>query len=49
MFDVASVLEGEAKMLSAGAPGTEVDVVVGTISHCHGALNLLRLGAGDRL
>ena len=47
MFDVASVLEGEAQMQSAGADGTEVDVVIGTISHCHGAINLLRLGARD--
>jgi hypothetical protein len=44
MFDVSSVLSGEATMLAAGAPGTPVDLLVGTISHCHGAVNLLRLG-----
>ena len=45
MFDVSSVLSGEARMVAAGAPGTAVDLLVGTISHCHGAVNLLRLGA----
>jgi hypothetical protein len=45
MFDVAAVLDGKATMLAAGSPGGPVDLMVGTISHCHGALNLLRLGA----
>jgi hypothetical protein len=44
MFDVSAVLSGEARMVAAGAPGTPVDLLVGTISHCHGAVNLLRLG-----
>lgn len=45
MFDVSAVLAGEVTMVSAGAQGTPVDVLVGTISHCHGAVNLLSLGA----
>jgi hypothetical protein len=45
MFDVSAVLTGEETMVSAGARGTSVDLLVGTISHCHGAVNLLSLGA----
>jgi hypothetical protein len=45
MFDVAAALAGEMTMVSAGAAGTAVDLLVGTISHCHGAVNLLSLGA----
>jgi hypothetical protein len=45
MFDVSAVLAGEVTMVSAGAQGPSVDVLVGTISHCHGAVNLLSLGA----
>jgi hypothetical protein len=44
MFDVSAVLAGNRVVASAGAPGTAVDVVVGTISSCHGAVNLLHLG-----
>ena len=44
MFDVATVLEGDAVVARAGAEGTPVDVLVGTISACHGAASLLRLG-----
>jgi hypothetical protein len=44
MFDVSSVLAGDAVVASAGAGGTPVDVLVGTISSCHGAVNLLHLG-----
>ena len=43
MFDVAEVLAGDATIAAAGAVGP-VDVLVGTMSHCHGAMNLLRLG-----
>jgi hypothetical protein len=28
----------------AGAAGAAADVLLGTVSSCHGALNLLRLG-----
>ena len=44
MFDVAAVLDGDAAVASAGAGGSPVDVVIGTISSCHGAVNLLHLG-----
>jgi hypothetical protein len=45
MFDVADVLAGEAAVASAGDGGGPVDVVVGTVSSCHGAVSLLHLGA----
>jgi hypothetical protein len=45
MFDVSAVVAGNATVATAGAPGTSVDIVVGTISRCHGAVNLLHLGA----
>jgi hypothetical protein len=45
MFDVAAVLGGDAAVMEAGqAPGS-IDVLVGTISSCHGAVNLLHLGS----
>jgi hypothetical protein len=44
MFDVAAVLAGDATVASAGSLGSPVDVLVGTISSCHGAVNLLHLG-----
>jgi hypothetical protein len=44
MFDVSSVLAGDAAVTRAGARG-ETGVVVGTVSACHGALSLLHLGA----
>jgi hypothetical protein len=44
MFDVSTVLTGDDAVASVGAAGTPVDVVVGTISSCHGAVNLLHLG-----
>jgi hypothetical protein len=43
MFDVSSVLAGDATVAVAGERG-EVGVVVGTVSACHGALSLLHLG-----
>jgi hypothetical protein len=45
MFDVAEVLAGERTVVSAGAAGEPVDVVIGTVSACHGAVSLLHLGA----
>ncbi len=45
MFDVAEVLAGDAAVAAAGASGSEVDVLVGTVSSCHGAVSLLHLGA----
>jgi hypothetical protein len=47
MFDVAAVQEGDRLVADAGGAGEgggEVDVVVGTVSGCHGAVSLLRLG-----
>ena len=48
MFDVAEVLAGDASVVSAGAAGTPVDVLIGTVSSCHGAVNLLHLGPHSR-
>ncbi|MEO8635868.1 MAG: hypothetical protein ABI587_11380 [Gemmatimonadales bacterium] len=45
-FSVAEVQAGDALIAAAGAAGTEVAILVGTISSCHGAVNLLHLGAG---
>jgi len=44
MFMVSEVLAGDARVREAGQPGQVVDLLVGTISSCHGALNLLRVG-----
>jgi hypothetical protein len=44
-FAVDAVLEGDAVVQAAGASGATAAVLVGTISACHGALNLLRIGA----
>jgi hypothetical protein len=46
MFDVATVLAGDDLVARAGAAGAPVDVLVGTISACHGAASLLHLGPG---
>lgn len=45
MFDVRTVVAGDACVMDAGTGGGAVDVVVGTISSCHGAVSLLHLGA----
>ena len=44
-FAVDAVLAGDQVVAEAGASGKEAFVLVGTISSCHGALNLLRLSA----
>lgn len=44
MFDVATVLEGDAVVAQAGAAAAPVDVLVATVSACHGAVSLLHLG-----
>ena len=44
-FAVNAVLEGDAMVRAAGETGSAAAVLVGTISSCHGALNLLRIGA----
>jgi hypothetical protein len=45
MFDVAAVLQGDRLVAEAGGRAGEVDVVVGTVSGCHGAVSLLHLGS----
>jgi hypothetical protein len=45
MFDVAAVQEGDRLVATAGEGGSEVDVVVATVSGCHGAVSLLHLGS----
>lgn len=42
-FPVTQVLAGAARLYQAGDGGTPVDLVVATLSSCHGALNLLHL------
>ena len=44
-FAVDAVLEGDALVEGAGKSGAAAAVLVGTISSCHGALNMLRIGA----
>jgi hypothetical protein len=44
-FAVDAVLEGDWMVASAGASPAPAAVLVGTISSCHGALNLLSIGA----
>jgi len=43
-FAVDAVLEGDETVKTAGASGEPAAVLVGTVSSCHGALNLLRIG-----
>jgi hypothetical protein len=44
MFDAAAVLDGDRLVAEAGAGPGAVDILVGTVSGCHGAVSLLRLG-----
>jgi hypothetical protein len=44
MFDVAAVLKGDTMVAEAGQARSPVDVLIGTVSSCHGAVNLLHLG-----
>jgi hypothetical protein len=48
-FSVAEVQAGDRLVAEAGETGAEVDVLVGTISSCHGAVSLLHLGGGPTL
>ncbi len=48
-FSVDDVLAGDRLVAEAGAPGAPVEIVVGTISACHGALNRLRIGGATSL
>jgi hypothetical protein len=49
MFDVSTVVAGDALVTSAGQDGTPVDILVGTVSACHGAASLLHLGTDPSL
>lgn len=44
MFDVSTVLAGNAAVAAAGSGPQSADVLVATISACHGAASLLHLG-----
>jgi len=44
MFDVSTVLAGDDVVAGAGSANQPVDILVATISACHGAASLLRLG-----
>lgn len=46
MFEAAAVQAGDRAVIEAGATGRPVDILVGTISSCHGAASLLHLGDG---
>ena len=45
MFDTRAVLEGDA-LIARAAESRGADVLVGTVSHCHGALDVLHIGNG---
>ncbi len=45
MFDTQDVLNGDA-LVARAAANTPADVLVGTVSHCHGALDVLHVGHG---
>lgn len=47
-FDRLEVLAGDALVSQAGDRGGEADILVATVSSCHGAVNRLRLGPGSR-
>jgi hypothetical protein len=44
MFDTRDVLAGDA-LVTAAAERGPADILIGTVSHCHGALNVLHVGA----
>jgi hypothetical protein len=46
MIDVAEVLDADRAIAAAGAAGNPVDVLVGTVSHCHGAVSRLIVARG---
>ena len=47
MFDVSTVLAGDATVAAAGAGPGPADVLVATVSACHGAASLLHLGPAN--
>ena len=46
MFSAEAVRAGDRLVADAGANGAPAEILVGTISSCHGALNLLRVADG---
>lgn len=46
MIDVSEVLDADAAIAAAGADGAAVDALVGTVSHCHGAVSRLIVERG---
>ena len=44
MFDVHTVRQGDAIVAEAGSTPEGVDVLVATVSACHGAASLLHIG-----
>lgn len=48
MFDADEVLAGDAAVAAAGADGGTAEMLVGTVSSCHGAISLLHLGSAAR-
>jgi len=47
-FDRIDVLAGDALVSQVGARGGEADILVATVSSCHGAVNRLHLGPDSR-
>jgi hypothetical protein len=45
MFDTQAVLDGDA-LVARAAANDAANVLVGTVSHCHGALDVLHVGRG---
>ena len=45
MFDTSEVIAADERIRAAGERGN-ADVIVGTVSHCHGALTRLSLRSG---
>ncbi len=45
MIDVREILAAEAALAVAGTDGTPLDVIVGTVSHCHGAVSRIVVAA----
>lgn len=44
LFHAAEARAARERLDAAGAPGGAVDLVIGTVSACHGAVSILRLG-----
>lgn len=44
MFDTSEVLAADSALGAIAAEGVSARALVGTVSHCHGALNLLQIG-----